>query len=139
MRARCLEICASGQRTQNEPTNLRRSVCGGCRPPITLAQISTPFPAPSTPRCHPPPLPDLFRLRIPSAPLVPRCSRPLLHLSPTTTASACIGANLPRPRVFRDSFRPESIPPRDESRQWGRRRRASGGCNRRYWDSASSV
>lgn len=53
MRARCLEICASGQRTQNEPTNLRRSVCGGCRPPITLAQISTPFPAPSTPPLPP--------------------------------------------------------------------------------------
>lgn len=47
----------------------------------------------------------------PFRPLLPRCSRSLLHLSPTTTASACIGANLPRPRVFRDSFRPESIPP----------------------------
>lgn len=43
-------------------------------------------------------------------PLLPRCSRSLLHLSPTTTASACTGANLPQPRIFRDSFRPESIP-----------------------------
>lgn len=118
MRARCLEICASGQRTQNQPTNqpmnqppnLRRSVCGGYRR-ITLARISTPFPAWSTPHCHPPPLPNLFRLHIPSDLFSRAVSRSLLHLSPTTTASACIGTNLPRPRVFHNSFRPESIPP----------------------------
>lgn len=49
----------------NQPPNLQRSVCGGCRPPIALAQISTPFPTLSSPHgFHP--LPDLFRLRIPS-------------------------------------------------------------------------
>lgn len=103
------------QRTQDQPINqrinLRRSVCGGCRPLITLAQISTPFPAPSTltrfTALRPGPLP----LSHPFRPLLPRCSRSLLHLSPTTMASACIGANLPRQRVFRDSFRSESIPP----------------------------
>lgn len=89
----------------NQPANLQRSVCGGCRLPITLARISIPFPAPLPP--SPGPLPPLHPFR----PLLPRCSRPLLHLSPTTTAFACIGANLPRPWVFRDSFHPESIPP----------------------------
>lgn len=85
----------------------------GTGPPITLARISTPFPASSIS----PTAPTLHRSRAslppshPFRPLLPRCSRSLLYLSPTTTASACIVANLPRPRVFRDSFRPESIPP----------------------------
>lgn len=94
----------------NQPSNLRRSVCGGCKPPITLAQISTPFPSIPHQRRHPPPSPGPLPPSHPFRPLLPRCSRSLLHLSPTTTASACIGAYLPQPRIFRDSFRPESIP-----------------------------
>lgn len=116
MRVRCLEIRTLGQRTQNQSTNQPTKqppavgiwriqaddhACANFHPfPVTVDSTLSPFSSPGAlPPSHP------FR------PLLPRCSRPLLHLSPTTTASACIGANLPRPRVFRDSFRPESIPP----------------------------
>lgn len=75
MRARCLEICASGQRTQNQPTNQRtnlwRSVCGGCKPPMTLARTSTPFPASSI------------------------LTAPTLHLSRTSSAFASLPSSSP--------------------------------------------
>ncbi|KAL0119284.1 hypothetical protein PUN28_009692 [Cardiocondyla obscurior] len=160
MRARCLEIRASGQRTQNQPTSRRtnHSTSGGryaegASPSRSrLRKISTPFSLdvdsspPRRPSTSPGPLPPSHPFR----PLLPRCSRTPLHLSPTTTASACIDANLPRLRergrgedffICPDSFRPRDYPtpPRDGSRRWWWRRRASRGCSRRPRDSASSV
>lgn len=102
---------STNQRTDHP--NLQRSVCGRCKLLITLARISTPFPTSSTPhRCYPSSLPDLFA----SLPISSPVPRPLLHLSPTSTASAYIGTPS---RIFRDSFRPESIPPPETSRNGG--------------------
>lgn len=102
-----------GQLTQNQPTNqppavgMRRvqaadHACANFHPFPGIVNSSPALP-PST---SPGPLPPSHPFR----PLPPRRSRPLLHLSPTTTASGCICAYLPQPRIFRDSFRPESIP-----------------------------
>lgn len=107
--------------THTEPTNQPTNESTSQPPAVGMRRVQTadhacanfhPFPgtvvsSPLPPSTSPGPLPPSHPFR----PLLPRCSRPLLHLSPTITASACIGANLPRPRVFRDSFRPESIPP----------------------------
>lgn len=71
-----------------------------------------PFPGvvDSSPR-HPPSLPDLFRLRASlstsSPALLPVSSSPF-----TDDDGVCVyRRHLPRPRVFRNSFCPESIPP----------------------------
>ena len=100
----------------NQPTNGRYMENHACA-------NSTPFSAPSTPHCQLLPFSsslDLFLPSHPFRPLLLRCSRPLLHLSPTATASACIGANLSLDReFFRDSFRPESIPPPRQSQTVG--------------------
>lgn len=122
----------------NQPPNLRRSVCGGYRR-ITLARISTPFPTSSTPHCHPPPLPNLFRLHIPSD-LFSRAVPGLFFTFHRRRRRLRVSAPISLDRgFFIILYVPSLSHPRDESRQWGRRRWVSRGCNRWYWDSASSV
>lgn len=110
-------ICIGATHTEstNQPTNqnLQRSVCGGCRPPTTLARISTPFPASPTPH------------RAATLHLSRTSSRLRASLSTSSPARLPVSSSpfidddgvcvyrrhLPRPRSFRNSFRPESIPP----------------------------
>lgn len=136
---------------QNQSSgNPRRSVCEGCKPPITSARISTLLPSsPIPPRRHPLALRPsshpfrslLFFLTAHTHPS--RCFS-FIFCSTATTASAYIAANLPRPSFFAIFFTPSlsplpfTPPFTDESRRWGRRR-VSRGCSHRHRWPASSV
>ena len=139
----------SNAHTQNRPNNLRRSVCGGCRPLITSARISTPFPSsPIALRRHPlaslpPPHPSRSFLS-PSSLLahIPlgfsftfhqRRRRWRLRTSPPIS----LGQAFSRFFSFRVYLTPFPFLDRG-SRRWGRRR-VSRGCNHRHRDPASSV
>lgn len=128
----------TNQRTNNPTSGSRYAEGAGRRPRLRE------FPPLSRhrrllDRCHPPPLPDLFRLRIPSD-LFSRAAPGLFFTFHRQRRRLRVSAPISLDRgFFAILFAPSLSHPRDESRRWGRRRWASRGCSRRYWDSTSSV